>query len=212
MYDNSNFSIAATPPPPLTVLHARNKEQRRYTLAEYLRLEETSKELNEYYDGLIIKLPMARGPHNDIVFNIGSALKQSLKATGKKYYVRGGQQAVYLPELNFSLYPDVLVVSETPQYFDNNQVLQINPIIIVEVLSKSTKKYDRTTKFEEYKTLDSFREYLLIDPKKCHVEKHFREDVGGWEKTDFKDIDAAIFLKSVNCSIALADIYDNIAL
>ena len=195
---------------PLVVLETPRKEPRRYTLAQYLRREERSKELNEYYDGIITKLPMARGPHNDIVGNMFAVLKQSLKATGKHYYVRGGQQAVYLPELNFSLYPDVLVISETPQYFDNNQVLLTNPIVIVEVLSKSTKKYDRTTKFDEYKTLDSFREYVLIDQKKCHVKTHFREEPGLWRETDYKDINAVLFLKSLNCSVALADIYDNI--
>jgi Uma2 family endonuclease len=208
MYNDSNFSTVSTRP--LAVLERPRKEPRRYTLAEYLRMEENSKEQHEYYDGIIIKLPMARGPHNDIVFNIGAALKQTLKATGKKYYVRGGQQAVYLPELNFSLYPDVLVISETPQYFDNNQVLQTNPILIVEVLSKSTKKYDRTSKFDEYKTLESFQEYVLIDQKNCHVETRFREEPGLWRETHVKDINGSIFFKSINCTISLSDIYENI--
>ena len=137
---------------PLVVLETPRKEPRRYTLAQYLRREERSKEQNEYYDGIITKLPIENGPHNEMIINIGTAIKLSSKATNPKYRVRIAQQAVYLPELNFSLYPDVLVISETPQYFDNNEVLLTNPIVIVEVLSKSTKKYDRTTKFDEYKT------------------------------------------------------------
>ncbi len=208
MYNDTNSSSISNNP--LAVLEPLRRVPRRYSLAEYLRREENSREQHEYYDGIITKLPMARGPHNDIVFNIGAALKQALKATGKKYYVRGGQQAVYLPELNFSLYPDVLVVSETPEYFDNNQVLQTNPILIVEVLSKSTKKYDRTEKFNEYKTLKSFREYVLIDQKKCHVETRFQEEPKLWRETEVKDINDSIFLKSIDCSVSLADIYDNI--
>ncbi len=82
----------------------------------------------------------------------------------------GSQQLVYLPDLNFSLYPDVLTVADSPFYWDNNEVLLINPLLIVEFLSRSTKKHDQTGKFDEYKTLPSFREYVLIDPDKCRVE------------------------------------------
>jgi Uma2 family endonuclease len=186
------------------------KLPRLYTLKEYLQREENSAELHEYYDGIITKLPMARGPHNDIVFNIGTALKYTLKKTKKTYYIRGGQQLVYLPTLNFGLYPDALVVSENPQYFDKNEVLLINPTLIVEVLSKSTKKYDRTDKFDEYRTLESFKEYVLIDQKRCHIEIRYRETPDTWRYTEVSDLQGSIFLKSLNCSISVTDIYDNI--
>jgi Uma2 family endonuclease len=198
---------------PLAVLEPAKetpKEPRLYTLTEYLQREKNSTELHEYYNGIITKLPMARGPHNDITVNISAALKYTLKQTGKTYFVRNGQQLVYLPKLNFGLYPDVLVVSETPQYFDKNEVLLINPLLIVEVLSKSTKKYDRTEKFDEYRTLDSFKEYVLIDQKRCHIEVRYRETPDTWRYTEVTDMQGSIFLKSLNCSILVADIYDNI--
>jgi Uma2 family endonuclease len=198
---------------PLAVLSPtpeKEKEPRTYTLAEYLRREEDSKELHEYYNGIITKLPMARGPHNDITVNISAALKFTLKEKGKTYYVRGGQQLVYLPKLNYGLYPDALVVSETPQYFDKNEVLLINPLLIIEVLSKGTKKYDRTDKFDDYRTLDSFKEYVLIDQKKCHIEIRHRETPDTWRYSEVTDMAGTIHLKSIGCSILVADIYDNI--
>ncbi len=134
----------------------------------------------------------------------------SLKALEKNYYVRSGQQAIYLPKLNFSLYPDVVVVSETPQYYDKNEVLLINPLLIVEVLSRGTRKYDRIAKFEEYKSLDSFKEYILIDQKKCHVQTRFREEPDLWREKDYETIDSSVFLKSLQVSIPLLDVYDNI--
>ena len=210
MYDNSQF--ATLPNNPLAVLDPPPKEPRCYTLAEYLRREERSQELHEYYDGIITKLPMARGPHNMITANMVTALNVAKKALTKKYIVMTGQQLVYLPKLNFGLYPDVLTVTETPQYFDKNEVLLINPVVIVEVLSKSTKKYDRNGKFDEYKTLDSFREYVLIDQKKCHVQTRFREELNLWRETDYDNIKGSVFLRSLNCSISLEDIYDNIVL
>jgi Uma2 family endonuclease len=206
MFDDTNIAIN-----PLAVLPPV-KEPRRYTLAEFLHRSEKSEELLEYYDGIITKLPMARGPHNEIIMNVGTALNISIKSQGKKYRVMGGQQKVYMPALNWGVFPDVLVITDKPLYWDDNQVLLINPIVIIEVLSKSTKKYDRTGKFTEYKTLESFQEYVLIDQNKCYIETHFKEEPNVWKGTDFKNIDDSIYLKSIDCTISIADIYENITL
>jgi Uma2 family endonuclease len=206
MFDDTSTAIN-----PLAVLKPQ-KEPRRYTLAEFLHRSEKSEELLEYYDGIITKLPMARGPHNEIIMNVGTALNISIKSNGKKYRVMGGQQKVYMPALNWGVFPDVLVITDKPLYWDDNQVLLINPIVIIEVLSRSTKRHDRTTKFADYKTLESFREYILIDQNKCLVETHFKEEPNVWKGTDYKDINASIYLKSIDCTILLADIYENITL
>ena len=179
---------------PLAVLKPE-KEPRRYTLAEFLHREERSQELHEYYDGVITKLPMARSPHNIIGINTATALKITLKGMGKKYIVSGLQQMVYLPKLNFGLYPDVLVIAEKPEFWDSNEVLLLNPIVIVEVLSRGTGKYDRNEKFVEYRTLPSFKEYILIDQKKCHVEVRTKEGVNFWQSTFFKTRQSSVFRK-----------------
>ncbi len=204
MFDDSNISTN-----PLVVLPIE-KEPRLYTLAEYLRKEERSNELHEYYNGIIKKLPMARGPHNIITANMTTALNVVFMAQDKDYFVMNNQQLVYLPQLNFSLYPDVLVVCETPKYFDNNEVLLINPVLIVEVLSRSTGKYDRTTKFDEYKTLASFKEYVLIDQKKCYVETRFQEEPSLWREHTYTELSEKVMLKSVDCSIDMGMIYRKI--
>ena len=89
MYSDSNLAVN-----PLAVLKPA-REPRLYTLAEFLRREERSQELHEYYNGIIIKLPMARGSHNKIIMNVGTALNNVIDANGKNYEVLGGQQAVY---------------------------------------------------------------------------------------------------------------------
>ncbi len=194
---------------PLAVLKPE-KAPRLYTLSEYLHREERANELHEYYNGIINKLPMAKGTHNIIVFNIGNALMNAFQANVKDYTIFGSQQLVYLPELNFTRYPDVLVIAETPKYWDKNEVLLINPLLIVEVLSRSTKKYDSIGKFEEYKTLESFSEYVLIDPEKSHIKTHFREAPNLWRDTICKDISDKIELKSVDCAIEMSAIYKKI--
>jgi Uma2 family endonuclease len=205
----SNYSISNISNNPLVVLEPR-KEPRRYTLAEYLRREERSEELHEYYDGIITKLPMARGPHNRITMNMGTALNNAFDKKGKNYFVEGCQQIIYLPSLNIGLYPDVLVIGETPQYFDNNEVLLINPLIIIEVLSKSTAKYDKNAKFEKYKTLDSFQEYVLIDQNRAYIKTHFKEEPNLWRDSFFMESTGKLYLKSVDCEIDMAAIYKNI--
>lgn len=203
---SSNSNVATYP---LAVLKPE-REPRYYTLSEYIRREEHSEGLHEYYNGIIIKLHKARGPHNTIIMNLGTVLNNAIEANDKNYRVMGGQQAVYLSRLNLSLYPDVLVVTETPVYFDKNEVLLINPILIIEVLSRSTKSYDRTEKFTKYKTLESLREYVLVDQKMCYVESRFREEPTLWRDTIVQDMSSSIYLKSIDCAIDIEKIYKHI--
>lgn len=194
---------------PLAILKP-TRPPRLYTLEQYLRREEEGRERHEYYDGKITKLPMARGPRNIVVANVMAALKMSVKSLSQKYLIYASQQLIYLPEINFSLYPDAMAVCGKPLYWDDNQVLLTNPILIVEVLSRSTRTYDRIEKFAEYKTLPSFQEYVLIEPDRCFVETRYREELDLWHDTKVTDLTANVSLRSLGCSISLADIYENI--
>lgn len=191
---------------PLAELKAA-KKTKLYSLEEYLQKEARAPERHEYFDGIIIPKPMAKGPHNIIAMNMGTALNNAIEAAQKNYTVFGSNQKVYLPQLNIGLYPDVLVVCEEPLYWDDNEVLLINPVLIVEVLSKSTRKNDRGNKLREYKTLASFQEYVLIEQDKCHIETSFREEVDLWRDTVVRDIQASLVLKSIGCSINVERIY-----
>lgn len=203
-------NVASAQINPLDVLAVEKKMPRSYTLAEYLRREENSSEKHEYYDGIIKKVPMARTPHNLIITNVSTALDTVFENQNKDFYVMSNSQLVYLPGLNFSLYPDVLVVAENLMHFDTNQVLLINPILIVAVLSRSTRSYDRKQKFEEYKTLDSFKEYVLVDQNNCFVETRFRERPNTWVENQYTSLNDSVVLNSVGCSIDVAKIYRRI--
>ena len=181
-----------------------------YTLGEYLIREEKSQERHDYFNGEIKRIPMARGPHNEIAVNITTAIKIALKSIDTTYRVFNANQNIYLPTLNFGVYPDAVVVCEVPQYHDANQLLLLNPLLIVEVLSRSTGKYDRGEKFREYTTAPSFMEYLLIEQDFCQVESRFQEEPDLWRNTRVENMEGSIELKSIGCSIALADIYEHI--
>lgn len=194
---------------PLAVIK-ETRPPKLYTLGEYLIREEKSQERHDYLDGEIKRIPMARGPHNEIAVNITTAIKIALKNLDTTYRVFNSNQNIYLPTLNFGLYPDAVVVCEAPQYHDANELLLLNPLLIVEVLSRSTSKYDRDDKFVEYMTAPSFKEYLLIEQDFCKVESRFQEESDLWRNTRVEDMEDSIYLKSIGCSIALSDIYEHI--
>lgn len=193
---------------PLAILKP-SPQPRLYTHQEYLRREERATERHEYLNGKIAQLPATNGTHNIITANTITAIYNEIEKQDKAFLTLNNQ-IVYLPKLNFGLYPDALVVAEKPKYWDNNEVLLINPILIVEVLSKSTRNYDRKEKFSEYKTLPSFKEYVLIEQNECSVESRFREEQHLWRETFASSLEESIHLKSIGCSISLSKIYRNI--
>jgi Uma2 family endonuclease len=86
----------------------------------------------------------------------------------------------------------------------------MNPILIAEVLSKSTKEYDRDEKFAAYRSIPTFQEYLLIDQYRPHVEQYVKQDAHQWLFTEYDGIDARVKLSSVPVEIGLADLYENV--
>jgi Uma2 family endonuclease len=194
---------------PLAVLSPA-KPLRLYTLEDYLRREEKSPERHEYFDGILKKVPIAKGPHNEIAVNIATAIKIAVKSANKKYRIYGSNQKLYLPNQNYGLYPDAVVICEQPQFWDKGQLLLTNPLVIIEILSKSTRAYDRSGKFDHYKTIPSFREYVLVEQNECRVETRFREEPDLWRDAVIKGINERVYLRSIHCSISMSDIYENI--
>ena len=117
---------------------------------------------------------------------------------------------VYSEKKNISLYPDVLVIAEKPVYFDSGENFLINPILIIEVLSRSTRRYDLTDKFSIYKTIPTLKEYVTVDIRKCFVRTNFREEPNLWHEEEYSDTSDSLILKSVGCGIATDKIYKKV--
>ena len=188
------------------------EEPRKYSLEEYLRKEAHSKNKHEFINGQIIRMPYAKGPHNIISANFTIGLGITTETLDKQYIIFGSDQKIYFPSLDEGVYADSLAVCEKPLYWDNQELLLINPIVVVEVLSKSTSKYDRTGKFDKYKTLESFKEYVLIRQDKHYVETWHQEQKGLWKETIVTDLSASVYLASVGVSIPMERIYRNVNL
>ncbi len=199
--------------PPLKL----NRPIHRYTLEQYLEKEAKSLEKHEFINGQIIKMPPANGSNNIIKANFTAILSNNLYESDKNIIVFSSNQKLYIPDFDEIIYADALAVCETPLYWDDNQLLLINPIVVVEVLSKSTQKYDRSgtppaSKFDKYKTLESFKEYVMIRQDECYAEVWYRESPGRWQETIVTDIKGELPLQSVGISISMERIYRNVAL
>lgn len=188
----------------------KEKVQKTYTLDEYLRREEKSVDKHEFYNGQIVKIPNAKFYHNLTSGNVSAAIKIAVKLLSKKYLVLGDGQKIYIEPENISVYPDGLVVSEAPIFYKDQEYLLTNPLLVVEVLSRSTQAYDKQGKFDLYTNLPSFHEYVMVDPKRYFVETRFREEEDLWRIKTEKDPTKSVLLRSMGISISLEDIYENV--
>lgn len=183
-------------------------EEQLYSIAEYLDLEKTATERHEYINGAI--KPMAGGSprHNTIKVNLIIALGLVLRNTS--YRVFDSDQRLWIPETSRFTYPDVTVVQEPIVVSDQDETALTNPLLITEVLSESTRNYDRSEKFVTYRSLPSFQEYLLIEQDRVQIEQHIKQDEHHWLLTLHDDINRKISLGSLGVEIAIADLYNRI--
>jgi Uma2 family endonuclease len=185
-------------------------EQRHYTPEEYLELETIADYKSEYLDGQII--PMAGGStkHNQISLNLSSELNFAFKRQAFCVYM--SDVRLWIPERRIYTYPDVMVIEGEPEYFQNRTDTVLNPIVIVEVLSKGTKNYDRESKFDAYRTISNFQEYLLIDQTRIHVEQFSKTGKKQWSFCEYDESDETIAFAKVPFQISLADLYHKVQL
>ena len=189
----------------------KTKESKIYSLHEYLIREEKAIEKHEFYNGQIIKKLSSKFYHNLIASDITFAIGNEIKKLSKKFLLVGSGQKVYIVTENIAIYADALVICEKQVYFQNQKSLITNPLLIIEVLSPSTKKYDSKTKFDSYKLLPSFKEYVLIDTRKQVIETRFREEEDLWRIKTVTGENTAVILRSLeNISFAPAQVYDDV--
>jgi Uma2 family endonuclease len=179
-----------------------------YTPEEYLEYEVNSPERHEYINGEVILVTGGTPNHNTIVGNFYAGLNFSLKRQPYRVFVT--DQRLWIPSQNIYTYPDVMVVQGELQLQQGRRDTVTNPLIIAEVLSKSTRSYDKDQKFAAYRTIPSFQEYLLIDQYTMHIEQYFKVGDNKWTFSEYSDGNTTISLNSVAFEMAMVDIYDKV--
>jgi Uma2 family endonuclease len=182
-------------------------QTRFVTPEEYLAAEQSAERKSEYLNGEVFAMA-GTTRHNPIVTNLVGELRNQLRKLPCDIYsqdlrVRVSATALYT-------YPDVIVTCAEEQFADGpgNPSL-LNPVLLIEVLSESTGDYDRGQKFEHYRTLQSIREYLMVDQAKMHVEHWQIQRVGSWLRTEFSQPGDSVNLV-INAKLSLTDIYEKV--
>jgi Uma2 family endonuclease len=179
-----------------------------YSPAEYLELEVNSDIRHEYINGLIIHKTGGTPDHNQLAGNFYAILNFALKR--QPYQVFVTDQRLWIPNRKIHTYPDIMVVQTPLVFAEGRKDTIINPVMIAEVLSTSTKGYDKDEKFAAYRTIPDFQEYILIDQYTMHVEQYSKTDNNKWIFSEYSNSHDSLNLAAIACQILLEDIYDKV--
>jgi Uma2 family endonuclease len=180
----------------------------KFTIPEYLDMENNATDKHEYYRGEIFAMSGATYAHNVVCMNVATALKRKLK--GKPCQPLGSDMRVYIPANSLFTYPDLSVICGKPQFLNDDERNLLNPTLIIEVLSPSTRSYDRGDKFKVYRDIPTLRDYVLVDAEQVGIEQYAMNTHGQWQLTEYKHIDETLRLKSLGLSLKLADMYEGV--
>jgi len=175
---------------------------------EYLRREREAEERHEYDNGRIYAMAGDSPNHSRLCFSMAGLVSAQLK--GRQCEGFSPNMKIGISAAGRFVYPDLSVVCGRPLFHDAPKDVLINPKVIVEVLSPSTEKHDRTTKFFAYEQIESLTDYLLVSQDRPLVEHFSRQPGGQWLYTSYKDLSATVHLSSIDCQLPLAEIYDRV--
>jgi Uma2 family endonuclease len=179
--------------------------KRKLTAAEYLALERTAAVKSEFFDGEMFAMAGASREHNRVKENLAIEIGSRIK--GGRCQSFSSDQRVLIPSTGLYAYPDVVIVCGEPEYADHDRDTLTNPRVLVEVLSDSTERYDRRTKFRHYEQLPSFQEYVLVAQDEPLVERYVRQPDGTWVFRAFTELADTFALATVPAEVPMADVY-----
>lgn len=176
--------------------------QRHYTIDEYFAVEAMSPVRYEYFDGEILAMAGGSANHNRISRNVLLALEPKL---------RGGRESLgsdtrIRTASGLYTYPDAVVICGPIILNDGPLETITNPTVLIEVLSPSTRAYDRGEKFELYRSIPTFRDYLLIEQSAVDVERRWRTG-DRWSSSQTSSLKDVIRLDSIEVELEVTDLY-----
>ena len=182
-------------------------QKNRMTQEEYLEFERNSDIKHEYFDGEIFTMVGAKKNHILIGANITAELLSKFAADNSTCRVLPNDMRVKIQIDSGYAYPDIAVACGDIEFEDNNFDTLMNPIIIIEILSKSTEAFDRGDKFACYRLIPSLQEYILVSQKRHRIERFVRKDDCSWSMFLYEDIEQAVRIETIDCEVPLSVIY-----
>jgi Uma2 family endonuclease len=178
---------------------------KRMTVEEYFAHERAALTKSEFYDGELFAMAGASVPHNQIRENLSGEFHAQLK--GKPCRTLSSDQRILINRTGLYTYPDLVIICGELQFDPLNEDTITNPQVIFEVLSDSTERYDRTTKFRMYQQIPSLQEYILVSQHEPVCERFVRQADGTWALRAFVGRDATLELATVEAKVKLEDVF-----
>ena len=175
------------------------------TPQEYLSQERKAQFKSEYYRGEAFAMAGATFEHTLIKDNLAGETRNHFKDGPCK--VLTSDMRVKINPTGLYIYPDLVIVCDKPEFEDNQVDTLLNPRVVVEILSDSTEKYDRGSKFRNYRGISSLQEYVLVAQDRALIERYVRQADENWLLTTFEGLTAAFSLASISVRILLSEIY-----
>lgn len=182
----------------------------KVTEEEYLAIDRAAEVRNEFLDGEMWAMSGASMRHSQLAMNLSGELHSALRSSNCQAFT--SDLRVRVTPRRMYAYPDVTVVCGKPVLADDRQDILLNPAVIFEVLLPTTEKYDRGAKFRYYLTIDTLRDYILVDQFAMRVEQYTRGAEGTWTFRAYQQPEDQVKIDSISVSLALARIYDRVEL
>jgi Uma2 family endonuclease len=181
-------------------------EHHYYTPEEYFAIEERAEYRSEYIDGEIFAMAGGTANHNRITVVLSRKLDEIFEKDGRCEVFAENVRLQIQANRHYT-YPDIIIVCGKPEFDKCQKDTMTNPVVIIEVLSDSTEAYDRGSKFEAYRQIEAFREYILIDQERVHIETFVKSDDGSWNWREYSDHNNDLPFVSLNITIPIQEIY-----
>jgi Uma2 family endonuclease len=182
--------------------------KREYSIEEYLDMENASTERHEYYQGEIFAMSGAKRKHLVISKNLMVSLGGKLK--GKPCQPYGSDGRIHIEKNTLFTYPDIFVICGDMISRNDDDMNFLNPTIIVEILSRSTRNYDKGTKFKLYQDIATLKEYIMVDSEAVAVQAWNVNENGTWMLKEYNKLTQTLRLPTIQVSLKLNTIYDGI--
>lgn len=179
-------------------------QKRLMTEEEYLAFEEASEQKHEYFQGEVFAMAGAGHLHNEIFTNLFVSLGHLLK--GKSCRPYGSDMRLKIPQTGLYTYPDISIYCNTSAPFESSSNPK-DPTVLIEILSESTKDYDRGRKFKFYREINTLKEYILVDSESISIEIFRLNSLNHWELEEYKSIDQSLMIPTLNITIPLREVY-----
>lgn len=181
-------------------------EKTKLTAEEYLEFEKKSLEKHEFFEGEVFAMADAGARHNVIFSNTFVGFGTQLK--GKSCRPYGSDLRIHIPENSLFTYPDISMICGEITPSEKDKDTAVLPTVLVEILSPSTKNYDRGDKFRLYRDIPTLKEYILIDSESISIEVFRINKQDRWELEEHRSIDDSPEIPTLGFSLSLKEIYE----